>query len=85
VLTVETRCENGEVVVVITDTGPGIAPELLPSIWTPFVTHRERGTGLGLAVTREIVHQHGGRVEARSEEGKGAEFVFYLPLQSHEG
>jgi nitrogen-specific signal transduction histidine kinase len=44
----------------ISDSGPGIAPELLPTIFEPFVTHREHGTGLGLTVAQEITQQHGG-------------------------
>jgi two-component system sensor histidine kinase HydH len=46
------------------------------------VTHREHGTGLGLAVAQEIVQQHGGRLEAKSEADKGASFVFYFPVVS---
>jgi signal transduction histidine kinase len=82
ILTIETTYKDDEAVVVIADNGPGIPAEKLPTIWAPFVTHRERGTGLGLAVTREIINQHQGRVEARSEEGKGAQFVFFLPIKA---
>jgi signal transduction histidine kinase len=79
-LLVSTRLCNDEVQVEISDSGPGIEPEALARIFTPFVTQREHGTGLGLAVAHEIVQQHGGRIEARSELGQGACFIFYLPL-----
>jgi signal transduction histidine kinase len=75
------RAGEGEVEVVIADTGPGIAAEVLPTIFAPFVSHRPNGTGLGLAATQKIIQQHGGRVTVQSEVGKGARFVFRLPLQ----
>lgn len=83
ILSITTRCEGDEAVVTITDTGPGIPPDVLPTIFQPFVTHRERGTGLGLSVTRQIIEQHGGRIEVESELGKGTRFTFYLP--THRG
>jgi signal transduction histidine kinase len=79
-LSVSTRLSADYVQIEITDSGPGIAPELLPTIFEPFVTHREHGTGLGLTVAQEITQQHGGHIEVKSEAGKGASFVFYLPL-----
>jgi signal transduction histidine kinase len=79
-LEVSTRIGADEVQIEITDSGPGITPELLPTIFDPFVTHREHGTGLGLTVAQEIAQQHGGHVEARSEVGKGASFVFHFPV-----
>ncbi|HEX8234442.1 MAG TPA: ATP-binding protein [Abditibacteriaceae bacterium] len=81
-LVVSTRLVGHEVQVEIADSGPGIAPELLPKIFDPFVTQREHGTGLGLAVTQEIVQQHGGRLKVKSEPGKGAAFVFHLPVSA---
>lgn len=76
------RSDQDEAEVVIADTGPGIAPEVLPTIFAPFVSHRPDGTGLGLAATQKIVAQHGGRVAVQSELGKGAQFIFHLPLAS---
>jgi signal transduction histidine kinase len=65
----------------ITDTGTGITPEHLPHIFDPFYTTKDvgSGTGLGLAVSRRIVEEHGGWIEVVSEGG-GAEFSVYLPL-----
>jgi diguanylate cyclase (GGDEF)-like protein/PAS domain S-box-containing protein len=86
VVTITTsRSSDEEVRVVIADTGPGIAAETLPTIFTPFVTHRPNGTGLGLSATQRIVQEHGGRIEARSEPGKGAQFIFHFPTRPPSG
>ncbi|MBL9188425.1 MAG: cyclic nucleotide-binding domain-containing protein [Opitutaceae bacterium] len=71
----------GELRVEVADTGPGIAPEIAASIFEPFATHgKAHGTGLGLAICKRIVEDHGGKISARSEPGKGATFAFTLPL-----
>jgi diguanylate cyclase (GGDEF)-like protein/PAS domain S-box-containing protein len=81
-VTITTRRSNeDEVEVVIADTGPGIAPEVLPTIFAPFVSHRPDGTGLGLAATQRIIAEHGGRIEVQSELGKGTQFIFHLPVK----
>ncbi len=64
----------------IADTGPGIATKDLPHLFEPFHTTRPEGTGLGLALCREIVQQHGGRIELDHQEGWGAVFRVTLPL-----
>lgn len=85
VVTITTRLSaQREIEVIIADTGPGIAPEILPTISVPFVSHRPDGTGLGLAATQKIIEQHGGRVGVQSELGKGAKFIFHLPVGSGE-
>ncbi len=68
--------------VVFSDTGVGIPDEVMPHIFEPFFTTKEKGhgTGLGLAATYGIVTQHGGAIQAYSEEGQGAVFKVYLPL-----
>ena len=72
--------QEGEAEITMADTGPGIPPEVLPHIFQPFVSRRAEGTGLGLAVTNEIIQQHGGRIKVQSETGKGTRFVFRLPI-----
>ncbi len=66
------------------DTGRGIAPELLPLIFDPYFSTKERfsqkGLGLGLALSRIILQHHGGAIEAESEPGRGAAFHVYLPV-----
>ncbi len=68
--------------VVVTDTGCGIHPEVLPRIFDPFFTTKEAGTGLGLAVTYGIVKKHGGNIRAESTPGRGSEFIVSLPLRA---
>jgi two-component system NtrC family sensor kinase len=71
--------EGRWVEVVITDTGPGIAPEHLSKIFDPFFTTKERGTGLGLSVVYGIVERHGGKIDLKSEVGKGTRIALRLP------
>lgn len=74
-----------EVWLVVRDNGPGIAPDALARLGTPFATSKARGTGLGLAVARKIVEGHGGSIEARSEPGQGAELLVELPVARRAG
>lgn len=72
--------ERSSVVVQVEDTGPGIAPEIRSSLFQPFVTAGKRnGLGLGLALTRQTVLEHGGDMWVESEPGRGARFKFRLP------
>ena len=71
-----------EVQIEVRDDGTGIPPEILPRMFEPFLTTKEsgKGVGLGLAVSRNIVEAHGGRIEVQSELGKGTTFTVTLPL-----
>lgn len=79
---IETALENGQVLAKVTDTGSGIAPDLLDQIWNPFFTTKVvgKGQGLGLAVTYDIIKKHDGLIEVQSQLGKGTEFTLKLPL-----
>jgi anti-sigma regulatory factor (Ser/Thr protein kinase) len=79
------RLPNGQMRIEVSDTGPGIAPDRIDSIFEPFKqagpsSQRAKGTGLGLAIAREIVHQMGGTLSAESVEGEGSTFRLDLPL-----
>jgi len=67
-------------VVKITDTGPGIKQEHLQDIFTPFFTTKDRGVGLGLALSYQIVQEHLGTIRVESQWNEGTTFSVYLPL-----
>ena len=70
-----------EVIIRVRDTGAGIHPEIQPRLFTKFATRSDRGTGLGLFISKGIVEAHGGRIWAENNsDGKGATFSFTLPL-----
>ena len=75
---------NDEIVVSITDTGPGIDSEILPKLFMKFATKSIAGTGLGLFISKSIIEAHGGRIWGKNNypEGKGATFGFSLPLHN---
>jgi PAS domain S-box-containing protein len=67
------------------DTGPGISPESVEGLFEAFHSDKEQGLGLGLYVSRNIVHEHGGRIEVESELGRGATFIVWLPREEPGG
>jgi signal transduction histidine kinase len=75
-----------QLVLVVADDGPGITPGIRERVFEPFVTHgKKRGTGLGLAVARRFVEDHGGHLElvdGGAEGGRGARFRISLPLDA---
>jgi len=73
-----------EVVIRITDDGPGIPESIQDKLFNPFFSTKEEGTGLGLSITVRIVEEHGGTLELRSREGDGATFVITLPYREKE-
>jgi two-component system NtrC family sensor kinase len=85
-LTVSTSRDSGAgtCTVAVGDTGIGIPPENLKSIFSPFFTTRNEGTGLGLAVSYGIVRDHGGNIQVESTAGKGSTFRVVLPLRQGE-
>ena len=79
-LMIRTLRRAGWAVVQISDTGKGIPPERLPTIFQPYHSSRCGGTGLGLATAKKIVEAHGGTISVHSEVGKGTSFTIELPL-----
>ena len=75
------RAEPDGVHISVEDSGRGVAPELLPTIFDPFVTTRGvRGTGLGLSISYGIIREHGGHISVESPPGSGARFSIELPV-----
>jgi signal transduction histidine kinase len=74
--------DKGQVTVKVTDTGLGIDPALLSRLFTKFATKSDKGTGLGLYISKSIVEAHGGKIWAENNnDGRGATFTFTLPIQ----
>ncbi|WP_428262287.1 ATP-binding protein [Haliangium sp.] len=80
---VETRASRGEdgavVELSVSDTGPGIDEEVAAKLFEPFFSTKQGGTGLGLALTHQIIREHGGALRVDSAPGRGATFVIELP------
>ncbi len=73
---------HSAIILAVEDSGPGIDPERLDSIFNAFVTTKSQGMGLGLALCRLIIDRHGGKLSASSGRNKGARFEFTLPVHS---
>lgn len=78
----KTRREPSKAIVSIRDNGAGIPPDIIDKIFNPFFTTKptDEGTGLGLALSNDIIRQHGGTIAVNSEEGEFTEMVMELPL-----
>ena len=76
--------DSNGVIVTVRDTGTGINPEILPKLFSKFVTRSQRGTGLGLFISKSIIEAHGGRIWAENNisDGQGTIFCFTLPLET---
>jgi PAS domain S-box-containing protein len=81
VVTVASRLAEGQAEIVVSDTGPGIAPEVKDEVFEPLYSTKSFGVGLGLTIVKRIVEQHDGRIEIQSEPDRGAQFVLRLPAQ----
>ena len=82
-LKLETKRQGqGEVIISVQDTGPGLGQQSTTKIFDAFVTTKDKGTGLGLAISRMIVELHGGRIIAQSDPGSGARFQIVLPIKT---
>ena len=79
---ISTEKKDNHILVSIKDTGNGIDPQILPRLFTKFATKSEKGTGLGLFISKSIVEAHDGKIWAKNNaDGKGATFSFSLPIK----
>jgi nitrogen fixation/metabolism regulation signal transduction histidine kinase len=83
-ISIDLQPVDGQVQMAVRDNGPGIAPEYLERIFEPYVTSKTKGTGLGLAVVRKIIEEHGGSIRIDSQYQAGAGFIIRLPLAGDE-
>jgi two-component system sensor histidine kinase HydH len=78
-LTLGAQAAGDTIRLTVSDTGPGIAPEVRARIFDPYFSTRRDGLGLGLTIARRIVEAHGGRIDVDSTPGRGARFTVTLP------
>jgi signal transduction histidine kinase len=83
-ITVATELAGDAVSVSVADSGPGIAPDVLPRIFEPLFTTKSFGVGLGLPLVRQIIEQHGGTIDVEAPAGGGTRFVIRLPRHTAE-
>jgi len=81
-VSVQTKKENGNVVIKVADNGTGIPQKVIDKIFQPFFTTKPtgQGTGLGLSLSYDIIKTHGGEIKVETKEGEGSEFVVQLPV-----
>jgi PAS domain S-box-containing protein len=79
-LRVEVRADGDQLILRVTDNGPGVPAEVLPRIFDPFFSTKSEGSGLGLSVSYAIARAHGGDLRAESPPGSGAIFTLLLPI-----
>jgi two-component system sensor kinase FixL len=83
-LTIAVARQNAFAFFSVADTGSGIAPEIANHLFQPFVTSKANGMGVGLSICRTIIEAHGGRINARANDGGGTAFEFTLPFAEPE-
>lgn len=76
--------EGGYVKILIADSGMGMPPEVAQKLFEPFFTTKKKGTGLGLAVSRKIIEDHGGDISVQTKVGEGTRVTIALPIKTEE-
>jgi signal transduction histidine kinase len=79
-ITITVGRDNGSAAIDVSDTGPGIGPEMIDRLFKPFQTSKKEGSGIGLAMVKRFVDNFGGSVSVESQPGQGATFHLRLPL-----
>ena len=81
---ISTEKRGKDILVTVKDTGVGIDQEVLPRLFSKFITKSEKGTGLGLYISKNIIERHGGKTWAENNaDGKGAAFTFSIPISDY--
>lgn len=80
-LTVITETSNGKAHIIVEDTGEGVSKENMQKLFDPFFSTKRTGLGLGLAMTKRVVEEHGGKADFQSTEGKGSVMTISLPIR----
>jgi signal transduction histidine kinase len=84
-ISIVTMKDDNYITITIKDSGSGIDSDVLPKLFNKFVTKSEKGTGLGLFISKSIIKAHSGKIWAKNnDDRKGATFTFTLPIQKHE-
>ncbi|MDD3580061.1 MAG: PAS domain S-box protein [Desulfobacca sp.] len=83
-LTVKIEVGDHDIALIIADTGQGIPPEVQKELFSPFFTTKEKGTGLGLVISRQIIEQHQGEIAIESEVDRGTRCIIRLPLTNQQ-
>jgi signal transduction histidine kinase len=78
-LTIKSETSDSQLLISVSDNGVGLPPEQGEEIFKAFFTTKDKGTGMGLPISRSIVESHGGRLWATGAPGSGATFQFTLP------
>ena len=78
-LTIKSEADDGQLLISVSDTGVGLPQEQGEEIFKAFFTTKDKGTGMGLPISRSIIESHGGRLWATGSAGRGATFQFTLP------
>jgi len=79
---VETKTINNKIQIIVRDTGIGVSKEKIPHLFEPFYSTKSNGLGLGLAITKGVIEKHRGKVDFKSEEGKGSIMTITLPINT---
>jgi len=83
-ISISTERKGKDVIITVKDTGVGIDSEILPRLFSKFTTKSEKGTGLGLYISKNIVERHDGKIwAANNADGKGATFIFSIPINNY--
>ena len=84
ILTIQSMAVGDEVLVRVSDTGTGMRPEVQERVFESFFTTKsvDKGTGLGMSISQNIIEQHKGQIRFNSELGRGTTFEIYLPVAS---